>query len=96
MMTRILKKICGMVACAMLFFSFSAITSDCLAKPTKTSQIQSKKNPPKNKSAHYVIIYKDEYDRKVTFNTYAKSKDEARHNLYQTRKVKKILNVTKK
>jgi vancomycin permeability regulator SanA len=94
-MNRSLKKILGLVFCTVVFLSSYAIVNQSEAKSAQTQSHQ-KKNTKKATKAHYVIIYKDEYGRQVTFNTYAKSKDEAKHNLYQTRKVKKILNVTKK
>lgn len=74
--------------------------NECFAKSTSTHQLNQKKNTSaktkKNVSKHYVIVYKDERGNQKIYNTYAKSKDEAKHNLLQSRKVSKIINTNEK
>lgn len=88
-----LKKIFGLLFIGLYIISIQSAVNEVLAKP---NQNLSNINKTKKKSAktHYVIIYKDETGKQQTYNTYAKSKDEAKHNLYQSRKVTKILNVS--
>ena len=70
--------------CALLLIIAPFIYAD--AKQSKSTN---------NKSFHYVIIYQDNYGRQVTYNTHAKNKSDALHNLHSSRKVKKVINVKK-
>lgn len=72
------------IICALLLIILPIITADAKNKTTNS-----------NKSFHYVILYQDNYGRQVTYNTHAKNKSDALHNLHSSRKVKKVINVKK-
>ena len=84
-----------MFVCGLLLFSVESIFNDVQAK-SKQTHTQINKTGKQSAKTHYVIIFEDVNGRQQTYNTYAKSKDDAKHNLYQSRKVLKILNVSKR
>lgn len=79
-----------LILVALLLSFFLGVNSQTYAENKGTKQTTHKSYSYK-KNHHYVIVYLDDKGHKQLFNTYAKSKEQAKKNLITSRKVSKIL-----
>ena len=74
-----------------LLLSFIVSLGNFTYADNKSSKQTVHKSDTYKKNHHYVIVYLDDKGHKQLFNTYAKSKEQAKKNLLTSRKVSKIL-----